>query len=76
MNAQGDLLEDIQRVLLAFADAPAHPTCSRPGCLLCARAPGRGERMYVYLKTMSADLRRRPGFAPGVQVRDLRPGRD
>lgn len=59
------LLQDMERVLLAFADAPPHPPCDRESCVLCARAPGRGERMYAVMKMLSADLRRRPDFTPG-----------
>jgi hypothetical protein len=67
-----NLLGDMERMLLAFADAPPHPPCERDTCVLCARAPGRGERMYTVMKHMSSDLRRRPDFDPGrvlVQVR-------
>jgi hypothetical protein len=63
-----DLLNDMERLLLAFADAPPHPPCSRPACVLCARAPGRGERVYLLMKTLSAELRRRPDFTPGREV--------
>lgn len=62
------LLQDMERVLLAFADAPPHPPCDRGSCVLCARAPGRGERMYAVMKMLSADLRRRPDFVPGRTV--------
>jgi hypothetical protein len=62
------LLRDMERVLLAFADAPPHPPCERAECVLCARAPGRGERMYTVMKHMSADLRRRPDFTPGREI--------
>lgn len=61
----GQILTDMERVLLAFADAPPHPPCARASCVLCARAPGRGERMYAVMKMLSADLRRRPDFTPG-----------
>jgi hypothetical protein len=70
------LLTDMERALLAFADAPAHPPCDRATCVLCARAPGRGERMYAVLKMMSADLRRRPDFVPGRVVLQHRRRRD
>jgi hypothetical protein len=62
------LLREMERVLLAFADAPPHPPCERETCVLCARAPGRGERMYTVMKHMSADLRRRPDFTPGREI--------
>lgn len=69
-----DLLVSMEQLLLKFAEAPPHPPCARPACVLCARAPGRGERMYVHLKTLSADLRRRPDFTPGrVLVERRRP---
>ena len=68
MVSETNLLTDMERVLLAFADAPAHPPCARPSCVLCARAPGRGERMYTMMKMLSADLRRRPDFTPGRVV--------
>ena len=62
------LLNDMERVLLAFADAPPHPPCDRATCVLCVRAPGRGERMYAVMKMLSADLRRRPDLTPGRVV--------
>jgi hypothetical protein len=68
----GQLLADMERVLLAFADAPSHPPCDRSSCVLCARAPGRGERMYAVMKMLSADLRRRPDFTPGRVVLQAR----
>lgn len=74
MSSLGDerLLRDMETVLLQFADAPPHPPCDRPGCVLCARAPGRGDRVYAFMKMVSADLRRRPDFEPGRTILEIR----